>query len=310
MGLFLSTAWVLLRMFYPILVPFVLYFVITLGWDYRTYKGSSYGAASGNNFWKTRFDAGAYGEYLTFRVLEKCPGYKRLLANVYLPKDDGSTTEVDVAMLSEAGIYVFESKNYSGWIYGDEKSKMWTQVLNKRTKHKLFNPIWQNRGHITAMKKALADLPIDDSLYRSYIVFSERCKLQNIKVTSLDVSVVKRGSLKKDLHRDIKENLTALTRETIDRAFTVLNSHAHADDALKQSHIVEIERRHGQGMKKDPSVAPVAPKGPIAVPIVAMAAAAVSVSTDACPQCSGAVILFSGRRGDYYGCKECSYKRP
>ncbi|NLK22184.1 MAG: NERD domain-containing protein [Epulopiscium sp.] len=26
-------------------------------------------------------------------------------------------------------MYVFESKNYSGWIFGNEKDKNWTQML-------------------------------------------------------------------------------------------------------------------------------------------------------------------------------------
>lgn len=43
------------------------------------------------------------------------------MTNLYLPKEDGSTTEIDLIMLSETGILVFESKNYSGWIFGDEK---------------------------------------------------------------------------------------------------------------------------------------------------------------------------------------------
>lgn len=39
------------------------------------------------------------------------------------------TYEIDLIMISETGIYVFESKNYSGWIFGDEKQRYWTQIL-------------------------------------------------------------------------------------------------------------------------------------------------------------------------------------
>lgn len=158
----ISTALPLIVITSPIWLAVGLY----LAFSYHQYKKSSYRVASGNGFLRVRLDKGAYGEYLTYRILEGCPGYKRLLANVYLPKEDGSTTEVDVVMLSEAGVFVFESKNYSWWIFGDEKSKMWTQVLNKHTKNKLYNPIWQNRGHISAMQKALSELSIEDSLFR------------------------------------------------------------------------------------------------------------------------------------------------
>jgi hypothetical protein len=140
---------------------------------------------------------------------------------------------------------VFESKNYSGWIYGDEKNQMWTQVLNKRTKHKMFNPIWQNRGHISAVKKALEAAEIDDSLVRSYIVFSERCKLQQVTVTSLDVWVLKRGELKKQLSRDLRQAMGALAPSTVNRAYELLSHYARADQAVKDAHIAHIKQKHG-----------------------------------------------------------------
>jgi len=62
--------------------------------QYLNYKNSRYGAVSGNNFWKTILNAGNYGEYLTFRVLEKLKGNNKLLKNVYIPKADGMTTEI------------------------------------------------------------------------------------------------------------------------------------------------------------------------------------------------------------------------
>ena len=64
-----------------------------------------------------------------------------------MPRDDGETTEIDVLMLHTSGIYVFESKNYSGWIFGDEKSKTWTQTLpngrgRRAQKERFLNPIY------------------------------------------------------------------------------------------------------------------------------------------------------------------------
>lgn len=37
--------------------------------------------------------------------------------------------EIDMIMLCQKGIYVIENKNYSGWIFGDEKSKNWCEIL-------------------------------------------------------------------------------------------------------------------------------------------------------------------------------------
>ena len=38
---------------------------------------------------------------------------------------NGKKTEIDVLMIYKSGIYVFESKNYGGWIYGDQYEDTW-----------------------------------------------------------------------------------------------------------------------------------------------------------------------------------------
>lgn len=82
-------------------------------------------------------------------------------------------------MLHESGIYVFESKNYDGWIFGSETQKNWTQSLasgrGKTRKYTFLNPIIQNKVHVKWLQSYLHDnsnLPV-----YSYIVFSERCEL-------------------------------------------------------------------------------------------------------------------------------------
>ena len=117
---------------------FILFFLLTfsllIGPKYFTFQKSNYKQASGNTFVKTLLDKGNYGEFLTFIQLEKLNSSIKLLTNLYLPKSDGSTTEIDSLMLSETGLYVFESKNYSGWIFGDEKVKIGCRLcqINKR----------------------------------------------------------------------------------------------------------------------------------------------------------------------------------
>ena len=119
--------------------------------------------------WLHSDDPGHFGEYLIEYALNSLPGYSKQLCNVYLPYK-GRTSEVDVIMLHETGIYVFESKNYSGWIFGDESGQYWTQFLNKNTKNRFYNPILQNKTHIRALRQYLQ---LDDKIrILSYIVKS------------------------------------------------------------------------------------------------------------------------------------------
>ncbi len=121
---------------------------------------------------------GKRGEKLTERKLMFVQLFGRkgkVLKNIYLPKDNGETSEVGVIFITQKGIFVFESKNYSGWIFGDEKGKTWTAMLPNKEKNQFYNPIMQNRTHLKWMKNYVGE---DVPLF-SVIVFSERCELKN-----------------------------------------------------------------------------------------------------------------------------------
>ena len=126
-------------------------------------------------------DKGSYGEYLTYKELKSYEkSGAKFLFNCYLPTQDGKTSEIDVMMIHTSGIYVFESKNYSGWIFGSEEGKTWTQTLpsgRKAHKEHFYNPVMQNRTHIKWLRKQISDsVPV-----HSIIVFSERCELKYVR---------------------------------------------------------------------------------------------------------------------------------
>ncbi len=77
----------------------------------------------------------------------------RRLHNVTLNTPDG-TTQIDHVFLSPYGIFVLETKNMSGWIFGSEKQAQWTQKLYKRT-FKFQNPLRQNYKHLKALEATL-----------------------------------------------------------------------------------------------------------------------------------------------------------
>ncbi|MEC1722690.1 nuclease-related domain-containing protein [Schinkia azotoformans] len=224
-----------------VIFSLLLFIFILYAPSYFKFKGSNYKDVSGNTYFKTIFDKGNYGEFLTFVILEKLEGYHKLMANLYLPKKDGTTTEIDLVMLSETGVYVFESKNYSGWIFGDEANKNWTQTLNSRKKCRFFNPIWQNSAHINALKVAIGNG--DNKLYKSYIIFSKRCTLKKINVTSNHVKVIKRNQLINTIKNDIMSSENVLTPQEIDQIYAELLKYAHADGVTKQVHVSFIKNK-------------------------------------------------------------------
>lgn len=225
---------------YLIFLVLITVVIKLLSINYR-YKKSKYHEVSGNNFWSTAFSKGNYGEFLTFIMLEKLQGENRLLSNLYIPKEDGTNTEIDLLMINKTGLYVFESKNYSGWIFGDEKSKTWMQSLNGGKKNKFFNPIWQNKGHINALANVLKD--IESIFMFSYIVFSERCELKKVSFTSENVAVVKRNRLLPTLKSDINKRVEILSSSQITDLYELLKTYTHADDNKKKQHIESIRNK-------------------------------------------------------------------
>lgn len=232
-----ETFWLGLKPFLGVLLFFVVLLIIQKFFQYSKYRNSRYGAVSGNNFWKTILISGNYGEYLTFRILEKMKGNNKLLTNVYVPKSDGTTTEIDLLMINRAGFYVFESKNFSGWIYGEEKSKNWNQSLKGGKKIQFLSPVIQNNAHIKALQKLLGET---SNVFYSYIVFSQRCELKRVSVTTPDIFVVKRDMLLFDLRKDLSKRPDVLTDDQISAFYEILQKHSLADAKTKEQHIQNI----------------------------------------------------------------------
>ena len=95
---------------------------------------------------------GMFGELLValmLRLLLDKNLYHRL-HNVTLPTIDG-TTQIDHLVVSEFGIFVIETKNMRGWIFGSEKQAEWTQKIFKKNV-RFQNPLRQNYKHTKAVE--------------------------------------------------------------------------------------------------------------------------------------------------------------
>ncbi|MDD2269696.1 MAG: nuclease-related domain-containing protein [Eubacteriales bacterium] len=230
----------LMLIFYPSIIPITVTLIRLIIVSVKL-KKSQYNAISGNGLFRTFFSKGNYGEFLIFAQLEKM-GESKILTNIYLPLEDDTTTEVDLILVNCYGIFVFESKNYSGWIFGDEKNKKWTQSLKGGKKNKYFNPIWQNKGHISAID-AYLDKQYTNAFY-SYIVFSERCSLKKITIKSDNVSVIKRNMLINELGDYMTFTPPKLTQEETQLIYEKLKANTLANKETKKKHIAEVKAKH------------------------------------------------------------------
>ena len=116
---------------------------------------------------KSRWFKGRFGEFLINRLLSRLPASDyTLIKDVTLPTDEG-TTQVDHIVVSTFGIFVVETKNMKGWIFGSKNQKQWTQKIYRHTA-KFQNPLHQNYKHVKNLESLLG---IDLSKLHSVIVF-------------------------------------------------------------------------------------------------------------------------------------------
>ena len=76
--------------------------------------------------------------------------------NLIVPtNDDRKTAQIDHVVVSRFGVFVIESKQYSGWIFANSHQSRWTQTLPNGAKFYLQNPLLQNYGHVSALREHL-----------------------------------------------------------------------------------------------------------------------------------------------------------
>lgn len=134
---------------------------------------------------------GKAGESIVDRCLRKFRGSGFARAkDVMLPTRNG-TSQIDNLLVSRQGIFVIETKNYAGVVKGSESSPKWVYNApgNYKVSREFYNPIWQNNGHIRALR-ALLERSFPNVLYHNIVVFSDNCKVPRLP------GVVKMSALK------------------------------------------------------------------------------------------------------------------
>lgn len=165
-----------------------------------------------------------------------------LLNDCTLPDEQNQTTQIDHILLSPYGVFVIETKNYKGWIFGSERQKMWTQKIFKKT-YKFQNPLHQNYKHQKVLEQVLADI-IDPTMIHSVIVFMPDCEFK----TQMPENVF-RGASWTDYVKNFKDAVIPamklkriqlrIEKEILEKSWKTNRQHVQN---LKSKHAENIER--------------------------------------------------------------------
>jgi restriction system protein len=119
------------------------------------------------------------GEQEVAHVLAEGLSYKDyfIFNNLTIPSDHNGSSQIDHLVISKFGIFVIESKDYKGWIFGSKDQDNWTQSLPGGTnKFQFQNPIRQNWSHIMSLRTLMPFIP--ESTFQSIVVFTDSCEIK------------------------------------------------------------------------------------------------------------------------------------
>ena len=171
---------------------------------------------------------GYYGEYLLFCELYKSIiGNGKILMNLNVPIDNSKTTEIDLVLIHETGLYVFEIKHYKGTIYGKNTDATWTQYFRTAKNNTFKNPIEQNKYHIQALKKLFPEMPI----YSCIVFTNHDC---DIRVTNSDkeIDICELRNIISTLEYRFKKSTNKYSMSDIDDSFKKLSAFSQIKEQI------------------------------------------------------------------------------
>lgn len=218
----------------------------------KKYEETEYFEQTHTPYSVMRHDRGKAGEFHVYECLRSIDGYKRFLFNTYIPKTNGSTTEVDIIMLHESGVYVIESKNYGGEIYGSESSQRWTQILPagrwRTRKNTFFNPIIQNSGHVKWLQKYTGRKNGRD--FYSVVIFGNQSNL-HITDSGKDCCVLNCYEAAPIIRKHYEIAGNRLAKKEIDALYEKLYPLTQVDEEGKIAHVEDVQTRASVHCKEE-----------------------------------------------------------
>ena len=205
----------------------------------------------------------------------------RDINNVTISTTNG-TTQIDHIIISRYGIFVIETKNMEGWIFGSENDAQWTQSLYGK-KFRFQNPLRQNYRHVKALEEFLA---LPSSMFHSVVCFvGETSRLKTV----LPANVICGGPfgyIKRKTEVLLTDTHVVEIEQAIRSGMRPKNFLGLSTRETKQEHLASLRERHS--------------------------------SHTNCPKCGGTLILRTVKRGNklgqqFYGCEKypaCRFTRP
>ncbi len=181
---------------------------------------------------------GRKGERKVRRQLNKLPSSKYRVLNNLLFATPHGFTEVDHVVVSRHGVFVIETKNYNGSIYGNGDNQNWKHYIGRR-EHDFLNPIKQNHGHIVAVRKILRNT-FPEMEYISIITFPPTTKLK-VEYDNENTLIIHWNKLRRKIRYYGRNKLTS--SEVNHAAGLILKANVSTAEN-RRKHIKNLKRKY------------------------------------------------------------------
>jgi hypothetical protein len=207
-------------------------------------------------------EIGEYGESLVSQFLNSDQNSIVFNDIILVDSETKKSSQIDHIVIRPNGVFVIETKNCAGRVYGKDSQREWTQVLAYgETKNHFYNPVKQNATHIYFLAKALKR----QNIYVSVIMFP-RAELY-IQTAALVCSG--QHSLHQALYSFTGISLTIEHMQNIAARLAEIKANPQV---TKEEHV--------QGILK----------------------AQYEIANNICPRCGKPLVLRNGKSGQFYGC--------
>lgn len=171
----------------------------------------------------------------------------KIMKNVYLPKYDGTTTEVDVIMLSPDGIFLIEAKNLAAQLEGDWSADTINARYETGSVYTIQNPVIQNSGHYDQIRKLLSIS--GNHVIKNIVVLGDNTRYSNKETIPKYASICTPNTLIKAIRfrSEISRGILSTTQiQNYHEAF--LKNKENSEIAAK--HIQDIKMKHMDSQEK------------------------------------------------------------
>lgn len=216
---------------------------------------------------------GRRGERRVSSRLFSLPSEYHVFNDAYI-EVQGRSIQIDHIVVSRYGIFVIETKNYTGWIYGNDKSEFWIKNMYGN-KYQFRNPLKQNYSHVKSLQ-CLLNIP--ESKFIPIVVFLNgatlKCDTMGIVIYShqLRNTILSYSTL---VFSDIE----------VTRVTELLSSVCIVEKNRRSNHVDRIK----EGINEKQAL----------------------IASGICPRCRGKLVVRRGKYGEFLGCSnypQCNFK--